>query len=373
MTMDQPFTVKDASELLSPSLLIERNLLRRNLKQMVALARGVGRLRPHVKTHKMAEVLRLAARQGITKHKCATIAEAEMVASAGGTDALLAYPLVGPNVARFARLARAYPATTFRAVVDQPEGARALSQALQNGGRTLPVLVDLDVGTGRTGIDPGDAAFELCTLVSRLPNLSFDGLHAYDGHVHDTELEARRASMRPGLEQTLALRERLLAAGLPVERLVMGGTPTFPIYAALDVPGVECSPGTCILHDAGYAARYPDLPFVPAAALLTRVVSRPRPGRLCLDLGYKAVASDPPAGARVTLPGLPGATFGNQNEEHLIVETPHADDFPPGTALLAVPTHICPTCALHRRVYVIEDGQLVDEWEVSARDRKLGV
>src|SRR3954447_9405008 len=176
MPLDQPFAVHDPTELLSPSLLLDRSLVRRNLRTMVALARGVGRLRPHVKTHKMAEVIRLAGGLGVAKHKCATVAEAEMVASAGGADALLAYPPVGPNVARLARLVRAYPATTFRAVVDRPDGAEALSQALRNAGRTLPVLVDLDVGMGRTGIEPGEGAFALGTLISRLPNLSFDGL-----------------------------------------------------------------------------------------------------------------------------------------------------------------------------------------------------
>jgi D-serine deaminase-like pyridoxal phosphate-dependent protein len=152
----------------------------------------------------------------------------------------------------------------------------------------------------------------------------------------------------------------------------MGGTPTFPVHAALDVPNVECAPGTCILHDIGYATRYPDLPFEPAALLLGRVISLPRPGRLCLDLGHKAVAADP-VGARLVLPGLPHATIGGQSEEHLVVETPDADRYPPGTPVLALPTHICPTCALHRRAYIIEGGALVDEWEVSARDRSIGI
>jgi D-threonine aldolase len=128
---------------------------------MIALAGGAGRLRPHVKTHKMAEIVRLAESLGIRKHKCATIAEAEMVAAAGGTDVLLAYPLVGANVKRFAQLVRGYRMTTFRATVDAPESARALSAALDGLGRVVPVLVDLEVGMGRTGIVPGDGAAEL--------------------------------------------------------------------------------------------------------------------------------------------------------------------------------------------------------------------
>ncbi len=150
----------------------------------------------------------------------------------------------------------------------------------------------------------------------------------------------------------------------------MGGTPTFPIHAELDVPGLECSPGTCALHDHGYASRFPDLPFVPAAFLLTRVVSRPRLDRLCLDLGHKAVAADP-AGPRLSLIEVPDARFVIHSEEHLVVETARAVAFALGSPLYAIPTHICPTCALHRRATVIDNGKVVDEWEIAARDRVL--
>jgi D-threonine aldolase len=364
------YALNDPSTLLSPSLLVFRPLVRRNLEAMITMARGADRLRPHVKTHKMAEVVRLSERMGIRKHKCATLAEAQMIAQAGGTDVLLAYPIVGPNIARFARLVRDFPETTFRATVDDPEATRMLSEGLDGAGRPLPVLIDLEVGMGRTGIAP-DAADALAGLVNELPNLTFDGLHAYDGHIHDNDPSARRGTTEPGIDQTLRLRDRLLARGLPVNRIVMGGTPTFPIHAAHDVPGLECSPGTTTFYDAGYAARYPDLPFVPAAVLLSRVVSRPRADRLCLDLGHKAVAADP-SGARLTVLDIPEASLGIHSEEHLVVLTPHADQFPPGTPVLAIPTHICPTCALHRRAYVIEDGNLVDEWDVTARDRVLG-
>jgi D-serine deaminase-like pyridoxal phosphate-dependent protein len=368
----QRYRINDPSRHLSPSLVIDRALLRRNLEAMITLARGAERLRPHVKTHKMPAIVRMCEELGIRKHKCATIAEAEMVAVAGGTDILLAYPLVGPNIARFARLIRKYPSTMFRALVDHPVAAEALSAGMGSIEHRLPVLIDLEVGMGRTGIAPNDAAVALADLIDQLPNLALDGLSAYDGQVHDGDIDARRRSAAPGIDRTLALRDRLEAKGLPVRRLVMGGTPTFPVHAALEEAGVECSPGTCTLHDIGYANRYPDLPFVPAAFLFGRVISQPRPGRLCLDLGHKAVAADPP-GARLTLLDIPDATLGIHSEEHLVVDTPHAERFLPGTPVLALPTHICPTCALHRRASVIEEGDLVDEWEVAARDRMLSI
>ena len=234
--MDQRYAFREPSELLSPSLLIYRQLVAENIQAMIALARGPERLRPHVKTHKMAEVVRLAESSGIRKHKCATIAEAEMVAAAGGSDALLAYPLVGPNIKRFTHLIRGYRSTTFCATVDHPVAARALAEAAVGLDRQIPVLVDLDVGMGRTGIDPGEPAAALYALIARLPQLVPDGLHAYDGHINDSDPDARQRAVLPGLEKTLALRDRLLKQGLTVPRIVLGGSPTFPIYAQLDVP-----------------------------------------------------------------------------------------------------------------------------------------
>ena len=370
--IDSRYPIHHPEQLLSPSLLIFLEDVRHNLDAMTAMAGSTERLRPHVKTHKMPALIRLAESRGIHKHKCATIAEAEMIAASGGRDVLIGYPIVGPNLARLARLVEVYPHTTFRATVDHPASARALSEALARADGPIPVLVDLEIGMGRTGIAPGDKAAELYALVDDLPNLEVDGLQAYDGHIRDKDPDERRRSASPGIEAVHALRERLLASGLPVPRLVLGGTPTFPIHALDQTPGVECSPGTCLLHDAGYGEKFPDLPFTPAALLLTRVVSQPRAGRVCLDLGHKAVAADP-VGPRLTLLGLPGATLGGQSEEHLVVDAPGADQFQPGTPLLAIPTHICPTCALHSWAYVLEGGEVVDRWEVKARDRVLGI
>jgi D-serine deaminase-like pyridoxal phosphate-dependent protein len=370
--MDPRYRIDDPAALLSPSLVIFRDLVRKNLEAMVAVAREPDRLRAHVKTHKMPALVRLSEQFGIRKHKVATIAEAEMVAQAGGTDVLVAYPVLGPNIARLARLVRAYPATTFRVIVDDPSAARALDTGCEGLAAPVPTLVDLEVGMGRTGVAPGPAALELYALIETLPNLHADGLHAYDGHVKASDPAERRQAAVAIQESVLALRDSLRARGHAVPRLVFGGTPTFPFHAALTEPEVECSPGTSTLYDRGYGTAFRDLPFVAAALLFTRVVSRPRPGRLCLDLGHKAVAADPP-GARLAILDLPEATLGGQSEEHLVVDTPEAQSFPVGSPLLAVPTHICPTCALHRWAYVIEDGKVVDEWEVAARDRVIGI
>lgn len=373
--METSDPISDVSALYSPALVIRRDAVRRNIARMLEIAGGPDRLRPHAKTHKMPEIIRLAESLGVSKHKVATIAEAEMIAQAGGTDILISYPLIGPNCGRLRKLAEKYPNVTFGALADSPEGVRDLSAAFAGSTKPLPVLVDLNVGMGRTGIEPGPGAIELVGLIRKAEGLAFDGLHSYDGHIRESDLARRAAAVQQGTwAPTLALWEQLRKSGVEVARIVMGGTPTFPIHAQLRQEGVaiECSPGTVVLHDAGYSTKFPDLPFEWGAWLLTRVVSRTAPNCITLDLGHKAVAADP-AGARVFLPAIPDAKFVGHSEEHLVVETPRAGEFPPGTPLWGIPVHVCPTVALHEWAEVAEDGAVVDRWEIPARRRLLTV
>jgi D-serine deaminase-like pyridoxal phosphate-dependent protein len=373
-THADPYRIADTSSIFTPALVFFADLIRKNVARMVEVAGSAERLRPHVKTHKTPQIVRLEREAGVVKHKCATIAEAEVCAANGGTDALISYPLVGPNCARLAKLVRAYPGCRFSVTIDHPKSAEALSAAMAAAGLTVDVLLDLDVGMHRTGIAPGPEAAELYALVARLPGLRPDGLHVYDGHNHIENFDDRKHTALTQLEPALKLREALVNQSLPVPRVVVGGTPTFPVYARLDIPGLECSPGTLVLHDNGYGSRFPDLTgFAPAALLLTRVISRPMPTRVTFDLGYKAVASDPPAGKRLVLLGVPAYETVGQNEEHLIIETPAAAELAPGDERLAIPTHVCPTVAMHQRAYVVEGGRVVGTWDVTGRDRVIGV
>jgi D-serine deaminase-like pyridoxal phosphate-dependent protein len=371
--MDTKYQIRDTSTIFSPGLILYKELIGRNIRRMLQIAGSPSRLRPHVKTHKTREIVRLEMAAGITKHKCATVAEAEMLAGCGVTDILLAYPVVGPNCERMAALARAYPAARFAVLADHPQAAQRLSGAMKNAGQTVDVLIDLDTGQHRTGIAPGEQAVRLYAMVSELPGLRPGGLHVYDGHNHQDSLAERTAAARSGLEPVLHLRDTLHKKGLPIPRLILGGTPTFPVYAQMDFPEIELAPGTCAIHDHGYGTHFPDLGFEPAGLLLTRVISRPTPNRVTFDLGYKAVASDAPAGSRCILLGVPDFKPLLQNEEHFVVETALAERFRPGDEAFAMPTHICPTCALHKFAYVVEGGQVVDRWEIVARDRVLQI
>ncbi len=371
--LSNKYSIADTSSLLSPSLVIFRDLVEQNLDEILRIAGAPARLRPHCKTHKMRELIEMQLARGITKHKCATIAEAEMLAAAGVKDIFLAYNPVGPNIPRLARLLDKYPAISLSVTADHPRPLAALGEAMAATGRRIGVLLDIDSGQHRTGVPPTATAVDLYKQIASTKGVIAAGLHLYDGHNHQRDYEERRIAVMKVWQAAAELRDEIQKAGLSVPRIVAGGTGSFPIFAQIDDPAIELSPGTVIFHDWGYSETFPDLKFTPAALLLTRVVSRPTPNRITLDLGYKAVASDPPAGNRVTFPDLPDAKAVLQNEEHLVLETSEAQRFQPGDELFAIPRHVCPTSALHKEVYVVAGGKVIGTWQVAARDRFLTV
>jgi D-serine deaminase-like pyridoxal phosphate-dependent protein len=362
--------LENEEEVPSPALVLHMERVERNLGQMLAISNGPSMLRPHVKTHKLPQIVAMQVAMGIAKCKCSTIAEAEMAASAGALDVLLAMQPVGPAIGRLLDLIRAFPEVQFSVIVDSPLVVAELNEAALAAGTRIEALLDLDVGMGRSGILRGDVAAQLYAEMSELPGIHVGGLHAYDGHLHQSDVGDRTEACNRSYEAVEWLRGQVLASGLSVPKVVAGGTPTFPMHARRE--GVECSPGTCVLWDAGYARKLPDLEFLPAATLLARVVSRPGAARLCLDLGHKAVASEMPH-PRVVFPDLPDARAVMHSEEHLVIDTARAAQFPVGTVLHGIPWHVCPTVALHSEVYVARNGRASGTWPVVARARKITI
>jgi len=368
------YLLENSAEIPSPALLLHRDRIEANLRQMVAIAGDPLRLWPHVKTHKLPELIAWQVGLGIVQFKCATIAEAEMVAGVEGVRSiLLAVQPVGPQIERWIRLASRFPGISWSAVVDDAgvvESLRSAAAACAIA-KPLGLWIDLDVGQHRTGIAPGRVCDGLLQSVrAASPTLRFDGLHAYDGHLGIPDLAERTrlcheafapvAALRASLETELGHRLQVLA----------GGSPTFAIHAARS--DVSLSPGTTVLWDAGYAHKMPDLPFQPAAVLLSRVISRPAARQVCLDLGHKAVASEMPHPRTVFL-NLPDATALSHSEEHLVVEAPAADSFRVGDVVHSLPWHVCPTMALHQEVWLVENGRASVRWTVQARSRRISI
>ena len=364
------YTVTNVDDVPSPALLVYPDRVEENIRRMIRIAGGVQRLRPHMKTNKLPEVIRMQMDQGVTKFKCATIAEAEVAAACLAPDVLLAYQPVGPNMDRLIQLVNKFPSTRFSALVDDEGTIRNLSAAAAGRGVTLDLFLDLDCGMHRTGIAPGPEAIVLYRLIAGLPGLRAAGLHVYDGHIRDTDLTTRRTACDLAFGAVRAMREELLTLGLPVPMVVAGGTPTFPIHARRS--DVECSPGTSVFWDLGYSTLLPDLDFLPAVLLLTRVISKPSGNLLCLDLGHKAVASEGPH-PRVELLGLANARAIGHSEEHLVLETDRAGEFAVGSCFYGVPWHICPTVALHQEAVVIRNGRAEERWQVVGRARAITI
>ena len=355
------YEVQNADTLASPALLVYPDRVDDNIRQTIRLAGGPARLRPHVKTHKMRAVTDRLLADGVRQFKCATVKEGRMLAEAGAPDVLMAYPLVGPAVERLAGLRAEFPAVDFACLIDALTSAQRVSDMFSLN--PLDVYIDLNVGMNRTGINPADA-LALYAFCQTLPGLRVVGLHAYDGHIRDTDLILRTQHADETFALADGVRQAIADAHGVTLPLVMGGTPTFALHARH--PDVTVSPGTFVFWDAGYGQLLPDLPFEVAAVLLMRVISVIDEQMLCLDLGHKSVAAENPL-PRVVFLNQPDAVPIGQSEEHLVVRVADAHRYPPGSVWYGVPVHICPTVNLYDAVSVVVDNQCVDTWPVTAR------
>lgn len=356
--------IENADEIPSPALLVYPDRIQENIQRAIAIAGGPDRLRPHIKTHKIPQIIELHKRAGVNKFKCATLAEARILGECGAADVLVAYPPTGPLMKVLQDLRNSSPQTRYSVLCDSPASLQLL-QPFLNPNQRLPVFIDLDCGMGRTGIPPGPAALDLALRICRDPGLEFAGLHVYDGHIHEPDPRKRMEECDAAWQPVTTFFSELKAQGVAIPEIVAGGTPTFPVHAAH--PERTCSPGTYVFWDFGYQ-KFSDLPFLIAALLLARVVSKPAPNRLCVDLGYKAVASENPQ-PRVQFIELPDAKVVMHSEEHLVIETAQAEKWNIGDVLYGVPRHICPTVALYDEAWVVENGKAGATWTVTARKR----
>ncbi|MBO0936947.1 D-TA family PLP-dependent enzyme [Fibrella sp. HMF5335] len=365
LNTDNWFTITNPTEIDSPALLVYPERVKANIQVAIELVGGADKLRPHVKTHKMRTVTELLLAAGIHQFKCATIAEAEMLAQAGAPDVLLAYPVVGPKATRLRALTDQYPATRFSCLVDSIEAVRHVEAVFV--GKSLDVYIDLNVGMNRTGILP-EKAVALFGQLTGLTSVNCVGLHAYDGHIHATDILERTQEAAAAYALAEGVRQEIEHESGVALNLVIGGSPTFATHAKRDTERLQTSPGTFVFWDAGYAQTIPELPLQIAAALLTRVVSVVDDHTLTLDLGYKAVASESPL-PRVIFPQQSAAEVISQNEEHLIVRVPDTRRHDPGEVWYAIPIHICPTVALYEKALTVENGHVSNAWPVTARNR----
>ncbi|HUQ97468.1 MAG TPA: D-TA family PLP-dependent enzyme [Chitinophagaceae bacterium] len=369
---DEPwYAIKDIHTLDSPALVVYPDRVQYNIDTALKIIKDASRLRPHVKTHKTKEVALMLQAAGITKFKCATIAEAEMLALVKSADVLLAYQPAGPKIARFISLLKAYPATNFSCLVDNVKSAQSLSDAAVEAAQTISIYIDINVGMNRTGIAPNNEAVQLYGLCMQLPRLKPVGLHVYDGQINDADFLVRSENCNASFAPVATVQETLLQNNLPHPVIVAGGSATFPIHAARNE--IECSPGTFVYWDWGYKLQLPEQPFLPAALVITRIISMPDNRTICTDLGHKSIASENNLNKRVIFLNAPDLQVKAHSEEHLLLEAPPDHSYHIGDVLYGLPVHICPTCALYEKAHIVEKGRITSTWKILARDRTLTI
>lgn len=364
------YSIDNQEEVNSPAILVYPDRIENNIRKMIEMAGGTARLRPHVKTHKMPEIVKLQLKSGIKKFKCSTIAEVEMTASAGARDILFAMQPVGPNLRRFFNLRKQFPEIYLSCIADNPADIDHISEQAKENNMRTDVWLDINPGMNRTGIAPGREAELLFIKISNSPMLSAAGLHVYDGDNHESDPDKRQKITLEVFKPVTKMIKNLEKQGFGTIAVIAGGTPTFPVHASLGT--ADLSPGTLLLWDYGYSRSFRDLEFEYAAVLLTRIISKPASGLLCLDLGHKAVASEMPH-PRVFFPEVEQYRFSGHNEEHMVIETPEAGNYATGDVLYAIPWHVCPTVDRHDIAYVVRNNHVTEEWDIAARKRKLTI
>lgn len=356
----------------TPFLAVYEDRIQSNIERLIEAVNGdTQKLRPHIKTHKIGEILDLFKTYNINKVKCATIAEAELAAQHEISDVFLAYQPVGIKRERWIALLKKYPEITFSTIVDDFESAKALDKIANKNNLKLNVYLDLNTGMNRTGISIAKNWSALIDEIVKLKNIHFAGIHIYDGHLKgDVENRTSIASnLFFGINEEIETIEKRLGYQL---KIVAGGSNTFPFYATQK--NVECSPGTFVFWDSNYQIHLPEQNFEPALVIVGTIISKPTASTFCIDIGYKAVSSENPIDKRLVILNDPDLIPTAHSEEHLIIENKGKNEYAIGDTIYAQPYHVCPTCALYDAVQVINnEHQICDQWLVVARSRKINI
>jgi len=353
----------------TPAVVVDLDVLERNIARMAARAREAGvRLRPHAKTHKCPQIAGLQRAAGAWGLSVAKVGEAEEFADAGFDDLFVAFPIVGEDKGR--RLLALADRARLAVGADSVEGARTLAQPFREAGRSLDVVLKVDVGYGRVGVLP-ERAVDVARRIGAVPGLRLRGVFTHAGHGYGGETRAAVEEIaRLEGERLAATAAELRAAGLPVEEVSVGSTPT--AAAAMRVPGVtECRPGNYVFHDGSQVALGTCSLDDCALTILATVVSVPAADRAVLDAGSKTLSTDPlrpVAGGYGQLLGR-SSRIEKLSEEHGVVAVAKGESFKVGERVRVLPNHACVVANLHDQLVGVCGDRVEAVLEVSARGK----
>jgi D-serine deaminase-like pyridoxal phosphate-dependent protein len=364
------YELEDVDKINSPGLVFYEDRIRENIEMLIGRIDDKSRLRPHIKTHKSGEITRLMLAAGIEKFKCATIAEGEMLGLCEAPDVLMAYQPVGPNTNRYLLLQERFPKTSFSCLVDNLETASNLGAVAKENNTTVAVYLDVNVGMNRTGILP-EKAIKLYGEVAAIEGLNLKGLHAYDGHIHESDLEIRQHKVKEIISVLNNLSAEIENKHHYKPTVIAGGTPSYPIFS--EASDFECSAGTFALWDKGYQQAFTEQPFLTAALVISRIVSLPNENLICTDLGHKAVAAENILENRISFLNAPNLITVSQSEEHMVLDAGKDHHYKVGDVLYGLPFHVCPTVALHDYAWSVSSGRPAEIWHINSRKRKVTI
>jgi 3-hydroxy-D-aspartate aldolase len=367
--LDQPASTDD---LPTPALIIDLDILERNLDKMQAHVNqhGMG-LRCHTKMHKSPIIAQMQIDRGAIGVCCATVSEAEVMAAAGIQNILITSPVVTDDkLNRVVGLSN--KVTGLQIVVDHKAGARRLDQLA--GEADIQVLVDLDPGMGRTGVEPGAAALELVEqIVNDCPRLRFDGLQMYIGNcMHVQGFEARQNKYRHLLQKGIDTRALIEAKGYEIKVFTGGGTGTYDMEPELGVM-TDIQAGSYAFMDIEYrdiGGQNNDQTFAdfePALFVLATAISQPQSRMITFDAGIKCLATDT---GYAEFRDIEGVVYHFGGDEHGIVQLNNpSKEIHLGDRLPIITPHCDPTVNLFDYYYPYRDGLVHEVWPISARGR----
>lgn len=369
------YRIAGLDSVLTPALAIYPEVVDANIAATLRLLGGEAqRWRPHVKTSKLAFIMRRLVAHGVTSFKCATTLELRTVCEVGAADVLVAYPVVGANARRVRELARLYPDRRISALVENAPQV----EAWRGGG--VGLFIDVNPGMDRTGVEQ-ERAGEIVRLARVIgeAGIEFRGLHYYDGHVGKLGLPERERVTHEGYARLLEIVAALERSGAPPAEVITAGTPAFPgtlsYEAFARAPFLHrASPGTIVYGDCTSLAQLPgEFGYRPAALVVSAVVSHPTAGRVTCDAGHKSVSADAGVPTCAVL-GHPDWRPQAPSEEHLPIEIPPDAARPAvGEYLYLVPRHVCPTVNNFDDALLVAGGRILGVERVTARGHEAPI
>lgn len=369
LTSETDYEILDAAGMMTPALVIYPEIVDANIAATLRVLEGdANRWRPHLKTAKLACIIRRLVDHGIVNSKCSTTLELATACQCGMKDVLVAYDMVGTNARRVRELAHLYGDTQISVLIENA------AQIEQWSGSRIGLFVDLNPGMDRTGIaqERVEDIVRLARAIVKAGSL-FRGLHYYDGHLHEPDPDEQQRRAHHGYDRLLEIVAALEQAGIEIGEIITSGTPAFPAAAAYWPFSSgsfihRASPGTVVYNDCTSLTQLSaDYGYRPAAIVLATVVSHPRERVVTCNAGHKSVSADAGVPTCLVL-GRPDMRPLKPSEEHLPIEVAEGSPIPAiGDILYLVPRHVCPTVNNFDEALLVAGGRVIGLERVTAR------